>query len=529
MAKKPTRTPIALAVALSLGTTTVYAAPGTDTSIEDRLAALEARVAAAEARAQKAEATVEQLTTSQQTASSETRSLGDSSAPSAPSVGPAGDAPSMEQRVAKLEGNADKKLGLTLNGYARAGLLFDDELTGTEGGPYITPAGSVGGAVGRLGNEDDNYAEIVLEHRAEYENGSTSLYKIMLADGVESSNDWTGGDSSLNVRQIFAEFGSLPDFGGPLENASIWAGKRFDRDNFDIHWLDSDVVFLAGTGAGIYDIKVADDWTSNVSIYGRDYGYIGDEGFGDEVESYIFTLNNRIGNWQWMLNGLSAKNNDDRELDPGMLPPDPRADLAEHGAHTMVAYHGESFFGLRDGTYKAAVLYGQGLGAEVKSLGSDGNLTEDAESVRLAVYGTTYLTPSWRFAPSLLAEHSKDRYVSGDSYKWLTLNARVANELSENFEMQYEVSWQTMDLDPQGYNSFNSVDGDYTKFTIAPTFKPQVGGFWVRPEIRLFATYADWDSDLNNYASGNSDVKSLGTNGYTGGEWSFGTQMEMWF
>jgi maltoporin len=38
--------------------------------------------------------------------------------------------------------------------------------------------------------------------------------------------------------------------------AQIEAGKRFDRDNFDIHFTDSDIMFLGGTGGGINDV----DW-----------------------------------------------------------------------------------------------------------------------------------------------------------------------------------------------------------------------------------------------------------------------------
>ena len=62
------------------------------------------------------------------------------------------------------------------------------------------------------------------------------------------------------------------------------------------------------------------------------------------------------------------------------------------------------------------------------------------------------------------------------------------------------------------------------KFTIAPTFKPQIGGFWKRPEIRLFTTYSDWDDSLNSYGA-----SSLGSDGFTGGEFTFGLQSEIWF
>lgn len=198
----------------------------------------------------------------------------------------------------------------------------------------------------------------------------------------------------------------------------------------------------------------------------------------------------------------------------------------ETGVHTMLAYHGDSFFGVSEGTFKVAVLHGQGLGAETKNIGADGDLHEDAVSTRLAVYGTTYLSENWRLAPAILAETSEDRYIKGDEYQWLTFNARVANEITSNFEMQYEASWQTMDLTTLGYQGRNAVDGDYSRFTIAPTFKPQVGGFWNRPEIRFFASYSTWDDELDTYSSNDG----LGANAdFESAQWTFGTQMEVWF
>lgn len=193
----------------------------------------------------------------------------------------------------------------------------------------------------------------------------------------------------------------------------------------------------------------------------------------------------------------------------------------------MLAYHGDSFFGLSDGNFKLAVMHGQGLGGETKTIGGDGDLHEDATSTRLGVYGTTYLSENWRIAPAILAETSEDRYIKGDEYQWLTFNTRLANEINSNFEMQYEASWQVMDLTPLGYSDRGAVDGDYTRFTIAPTFKPQVGGFWMRPEIRVFASYSTWDDELDNYTTG--DALGNEDTDFTSGQWTFGTQMEIWF
>ncbi|MCK0745128.1 carbohydrate porin [Chromohalobacter nigrandesensis] len=509
-----TRTSLAAAVALTaLGTAAVANADMSSAELEARLAELEDRVAAAEQRAiaaeQRANDTEQRTdhTKSQESSGAEIESDGE-----------------IEERLARMERYIDGEEGFSFEAYARSGLLIGEDGKSAPGGPYLTPAGGTGGAVGRLGNEPDTYVETTLNYKQRFDNGARAKYTTMIADGVNTSNDWTAEESDLNVRQVYAEFSHLPSFTGTFKNASIWAGKRFDRDNFDIHWLDSDVVFLSGTGAGIYDMEFADDWTSNLSVYGRSFSDfpVNSENPGDDsgsTDNLILTSNNYFGNWQWMINGMSATDNDERDIEVSQK-------AADAGFHTMVAYHGDSFFGLADGNFKAAVIHGQGLGAEAKAIGADGDLTDEAQATRLGLYGTTYLTPQWRIAPSILAETSEDRYAEGDRYDWAGLNVRLANELTANFEMQYEGSYQWMDLDPQGYNGNSAVDGAYTKFTIAPTFKPQVGGFWQRPEIRLFASWSDWDKELNGFASGDA----LGNDDtFTGSEWTFGTQMEIWF
>lgn len=230
-------------------------------------------------------------------------------------------------------------------------------------GPYLTPAGETGGAVGRLGNEADTYVELNVEHKQTLDNGATTRFKAMLADGQRDYNDWTGGSSNLNIRQAFAELGALPSFTGAFKDSTVWAGKRFDRDNFDIHWLDSDVVFLAGTGGGIYDVKWNETFRSNFSLYGRNFGDLDD--IDNNVQNYILTMNHYAGPFQLMVSGLRAKDNDDRKDANGDLI---QTDAANTGVHALVGLHNDTFYGLREGTAKTALLYGHGLGAEVKGL-----------------------------------------------------------------------------------------------------------------------------------------------------------------
>ncbi len=498
-----------------LGTSTAISQAAT---LEERMAAFEARASAAEKRAAAAELQTRALV----------KLANPALQPAAPAVAPtvaASPAPALDDRVAKLEarqqsmdkpGGGHLTDGFSFKGYARSGLLINDGLGGGRGGP--------GGAVGRLGNEDDTYMRFDLSKEIYAQNGTRSKFTVSIADGVESYNDWTATESNLNVRQVFTELDHIAAFkGNPVfENATLWAGKRFDRDNFDIHWLDSDVVFLAGTGGGIYDIQMNKGWRSNYSLIGRNYGDFSEGGVDADVESYILTSNQFFdsGQWQWMFNAIGAKKNDvgTRTNQAGLTP-------AESGLHSMLANHQKDFFG-REGFFKTALLYGQGLGAQVKDIGSDGELLDDARAVRLALYGETPIAPGWRIGPSLLAEQSKDRYVKGDDYRWLTLNMRLANEINSNFEMAYELSWQTMDLDPKGYLQRNAVDGNFWKFTVAPTFKPDMGDLLTRPELRVFASLMNWSSDLDRYSTtgnfGKSDFSA-------GGVWQFGIQMETWF
>ena len=100
----------------------------------------------------------------------------------------------LEAKLAEVEPKASGLEGFSFNTYARSGLLLNGDLQSAPGGPYLTPAGSVGGAVGRLGNEPDTYLEAILNYKQVAENGTKSHYRLMIADSTTSSNDWTAGD-----------------------------------------------------------------------------------------------------------------------------------------------------------------------------------------------------------------------------------------------------------------------------------------------------------------------------------------------
>jgi len=421
---------------------------------------------------------------------------------------------------------------IKFGGYARTGILSGKQGTTTTVGPSLTPAGSTGGSVGRLGNEADTYVTADFDYKRHYANDSSFRYYMKIAEWDKTYNTDSAFNGQMNLRQAFVEMSNLPAFTGAFSGSTLWAGKREDRDNFDIHWLDSDMMNLVGTGAGIYDVKFFGDVKTNLAVYGRNFNDIDamenveyNNMTGAEntfIQNYPLSLNNRIGNWQWMLNGLYSKENDKR-INDGLA----KDNAASHGFNTMLAWHGDSFYGLNKGSTKTVLLYGKALGAEVRGPGSDGYLIDDAWTVKFATYGITQLSDRMSIAPLLVAQSSNSRYIESDHYDWVTLNSRLIQEVNQNFALQYEASYQYMDIDPKGFNGNKPVSGSFYKLTFAPTFKMQnVTDFFERPEIRFFVSWMNWDKNLDNY----SLTDTFGNSGYhSGGSLMFGTQLETWF
>lgn len=405
------------------------------------------------------------------------------------------------------------------HGYARAGTLTGSDQTTLSGvGPYMTPVGKLEGPIGRLGLETNTYTEVQFAKNFKGSDGSWARYNTMIAQGADTNNDWSGDGTNLNVRQAFAEMGNLPSFKGTaFENAVFWAGKRFDRKNFDIHFFDSDIIFMSGTGAGFYDAQLGKNWNSSLNLYGRDL---------NGSKSYILNSNNYFGSWQVMVNLIRAKAND--AADTG---------LATSGVHGLLAYHGDNFYGIADGFSKTGVLAGKGLGTLLKRPGAAADLLEDATGTRFFTYGVTALSDNWNISPALFVETSSDRFNSGDSYSWASLNVRLINEINQNFEIQYESTLQHMDLDSNiSGNEQSQGNGKVFKFTVAPTLKLDTdAGFFARPELRLVATYMKWGKDLNTYTYDGSTESGFNSLGITGSDQAgtskifVGAQMETWF
>ncbi|HIC0739837.1 TPA: carbohydrate porin, partial [Klebsiella oxytoca] len=331
-----------------------YGASAAPLTVEQRLAQLEARLNHAEQEAGEAKRRAQQAEL--RTSAAEQRAAAAEK-----------QVQTLSQRTAATEQKqqaADKQLaksslsdGFEFNAYARSGMLVDSHGKGARGGPGVSPASSLNGDahVGRLGNEKDNYVELSFGKKMTFSDGSWAHFKTMLADGATNPDPWVQDNDShhLNVRQLYVEMGNFADFSGPFRSASIWAGKRFDRDNFDIHFTDSDIMFLGGTGGGINDVKWGDTLRGDYSVYARNFGDLGSDNYQDnDIQNLMFTANHFWNNWQLMTTAMTAQGNDDLKDNTSTTGSYAlRSDnTAKNGYYAMLAYHDkQQFYGLAPG------------------------------------------------------------------------------------------------------------------------------------------------------------------------------------
>jgi maltoporin len=106
--------------------------------------------------------------------------------------------------------------------------------------------------------------------------------------------------------------------------------------------------------------------------------------------------------------------------------------------------------------------------------------------------------------------------------------------IADNFAIQGQAGYNYVD-NVRGYSGTNAFGrgGSFGIFTIAPTIKPG-GGYFTRPELRLFATYSIWSSSLKGTTTpvGEGGNTSGATAPYNHGQnqgWLLGSQMEIWF
>jgi maltoporin len=384
----------------------------------------------------------------------------------------------------------------------------------------------------RLGNECETYAEIGLgQNLYDGKDGVKFDYHARLAyisnqqQDFESLND-PGRDIAL--RENWFEAKNLPFMNG----GTLWAGKRFYQRH-DVHITDFYYWDTSGYGLGAENYPVGPGKLSyaifrntdgpNRATTRHDVRFGGLQlpgGFGDIT----------IGLQYNTADAPSEISNPNLDLnDPARRPPAipltiPNPDQKNKGkAITIQHFMG----GVLGGFNKFAIQYGDGTASNLVFPYPDYGANSDKKSYRIVEQLQVQLSREWSGMATFVYQDQKD------NYKWTSFGVRPVYHISDYFKLQAEFGYDQVknsnpgtSIDPNG-NTVQDGTRKLTKFTIAPTLVAG-RGFWARPEMRVFYTYASWNDKARDFwggvAGGAAGKFGASTNGST-----YGFQIEGWW
>jgi maltoporin len=357
----------------------------------------------------------------------------------------------------------------------------------------------------RLGNECDRYLELDFSQTGTVKDTGDWRVEFMPASYLPTDGS---GTNSLFIQQMWLGL-KIPDLNG----ANIWAGRRYWKRH-DVHSLDwfywnpaqgNSAVGIEDVGLGfgklavtairidaskstnllqgtylvpdirLYDIPVNPDGTLEVGV---DIGVAHDQnkalGAGRASTSPLFTIQHNQAN----LLG---------------------------GSNTLVFQYGSGAFARETGDGPGQLLAGG---------------TTDDKQWRIIEHLVANFTNEFSSAFVVVYQDQSQPANAGvTGAKLITGEIRPSYQFNNWFKLSGDLFYQSLSLK----GSSGIGDANLTKVTVAPTIV--LGrGYYARPELRFFATYASWNTgatQIGTMAGGAFGTDKSGLN--------FGAQAEIWW
>jgi maltoporin len=385
---------------------------------------------------------------------------------------------------------AQAALPIDFGGYVRSGL-------GTSGEGGKEACFGLAGAASkyRLGNECETYGELKFGGEAfKAANGTTFRVNTLLAFVVPQNQDWEQFSPSWREMNVVVDHIGT----GAMANAKAWVGKRY-YDRQDVHISDYYFWNNSGPGAGLENIDLGAAKLAYAVVRSAD------EGDGKRT-----ALAHDI-----RLSGIKV--NPDGELTLGAQINQKRnaeGAAAIAGGHLLTVMHTQG--NLLGGFNKIALQYGSGSGATTGGVNLGG--AKDDKVTRLTEQIMVQPKGDWSGMATFVYE---DKKSGGSHSKWTSAGVRPVYHFADNYSLAAELGFDQ--VKPDGQKTRN-----LTKLTIAPQLAAG-NGFWSRPVLRAFYTYAKWN-DAAQAAAGAGDA--LSNTGVFGGKTSgssMGFQVEAWW
>lgn len=415
-----------------------------------------------------------------------------------------------------------------LHGYLRTGIGGNED-----GGNQVCFLTAPVGYKFRLGNECETYAELEFGQTLYRDRSGVQFdyvgmlhYKTGGLRNAEPLNNNSGGNTAINelaLRQNYIIAKNLPFMGG----AAVWVGNRYYRRN-DLHILDFFYWDASGQGAGIEDVDLAGFAKVAFAVLQNKGGW--GLGYDRSDKTAIWRPDLRIYSIPFFFGG-NLELGAELAINSGS----PRGADVQKVSPMFTLQHVQP--GLLGGFNKLAFQYATGTIAPMTGYPEPQN-SDKAE--RWRIVEQMVVQPNSLFSGMLAFVYEDVSHQYGDvgpwnSFKTWSLGARPVYHVNDYFKLQAEV----------GYQSFKPKDPptDEAKLftaSFAPTISPAPGpggAFFVRPELRLFVTYANWNTAEAGFLQSWNAVYYSGPNGNGPSAVfgdkkhgvTFGAQVETWF
>jgi len=423
--------------------------------------------------------------------------------------------------------------------------------------------------LGRLGAENDTYAEVMLGADVATVDDTVWTINSRFSMSSQYNRDWQSTD---NYNAIRNSNGALTDYAnddvegtrfafrefnlqvkGLMDwdkDAVVWSGKRFYHRE-DIHITDFYYHDISGMGAGVENLTAGPGKLSLAWMRRDDGGsYVSRQ---DESKS-LSGANSSVHliDVQYDLPAWDGAN---IELRDTYLIPQRNSDSgikknykasADYGVGNIFDFELNQGYSL--GWNKTVLQWVHGSNANYAAFGNPiwldtTGASDSANRYTFINFGETHFTENLGMFHVVYASYS-DNYdnslTTKKNDKAFQFVVRPYYRLTKMTRLYFEGGFFT-----QSSKSYKAIGSSQTasdntqgqKYTLAYAITPDAGNFWSRPELRFYVSYLHTNGKFNISQWGNSEKngwESTTTTTYPGDttqnrQWLFGVQAEAWW
>jgi maltoporin len=408
-----------------------------------------------------------------------------------------------DTRIRKLEEEAKV---FELHGYLRSGYGLN-----SRGGQQVAFQAPGADAKYRLGNEAETYGELIFVNNWVNPKRDTDKAwiktEVMIEANTSNSASYANfthgiGNDQFRLREAFVQAGHIFK---SQPGAKFWAGERYYR-RYQSHINDFYISDMSGYGGGVEDLNVKVGKMAVAFLAGARPDITTENGnyAKSNIDVRLYDVKAPGGKLAAWFNFANAK---------GGTTPNGTVIPSSSGYAFGIAHQRLEWKG---GYNWFSVQYGKGAASNFSTSIDDPNpFLKDTKRFRIAEH--MLLQPNDKFAiqPVFVYQRTQSGNPREGWNQWISFGARPQYFFTDHLSLAFEAG---LDRTRSGNGQY---DGWLRKFTIAP----QIGagrGFFSRPVLRLFMTYASWSNGLRGYVGGIPFRDQ--TSGLT-----FGVQTEIWW